>query len=96
MNGLSALVEKEMSLNLFSEGLFVFTNSRADILKMIYFDKTGYALWQKRLEKDHFFWPRHLENENIQLESWQLEWLLEGIDLSKVKPHSNLTYKNTV
>ena len=63
INGLSVIVDEAMGLSPFEPGLFVFCNRRRDTLKVLYWDKTGFALWYKRLEKEKFKWPRkHREN----------------------------------
>ena len=54
INGLAALVESETDLPLDSGALFLFTNKQRDKMKVLYWDKTGFALWYKRLEKDKF------------------------------------------
>ena len=56
INGLSALVEMELELPVMSGALFVFCNKGRDKLKVLYWDKTGFALWYKRLEQDKFKW----------------------------------------
>lgn len=57
INGLSVIVSEQMNLDVFSGNLFVFCNRQKSILKILYWDKNGFCLWQKRLEKDRFKWP---------------------------------------
>jgi transposase len=49
VNGLTCIIELEMGLSPFDEALYLFTNKNRDKLKMLYWDKTGFALWYKRL-----------------------------------------------
>jgi len=49
INGLLAIIESELTLNAFSGALFIFCNKKQDKLKLLYWDKTGFALWYKRL-----------------------------------------------
>lgn len=51
INGLIVVVEQDMDLNPFRDALFVFCNKKRDKVKILYWDKTGFALWFKRLEK---------------------------------------------
>lgn len=55
INGLSVLVQESMTLDVFSSALFVFGCRGRN--KILYWDKTGFCLWYKRLEKDKFKWP---------------------------------------
>ena len=64
INGLSLMVEQAMSLSPFEAALFVFCYKRRDQLKVLYWDNTGFCLWQKRLEKDTFKWP-HKHTETV-------------------------------
>ena len=48
INGLIVVVEQLMELNPFRDALFVFCNKKRDKLKVLYRDKTGFALWYKR------------------------------------------------
>ena len=59
INGLALIVEQQMSLNPFEPALFLFRNGDRRILKAVYWDRTGFAMWQKRLEKHHFPWPQY-------------------------------------
>ena len=58
VNGLPALVEAELGHDPFAECLFVFCNRRRDRVKILYLERNGFCLWQKRLEEDRFHWPR--------------------------------------
>jgi len=92
INGLSVIVEEEMGADLFGQTLFVFSNRRRNRLKMLYWDQTGFALWYKRLEAAQFPWPKNWQDEVIEMESHQLEWLLSGYDLWQIKGHKKLHY----
>ncbi len=87
--GLSTIVQEEMELNLFSNTLFLFCNRDRKILKALYWDKNGFCLWQKRLEKDLFPWPKS-ESEAQKITHDQLNLLLLGIDFWKA--HKPLNY----
>jgi len=87
INGLSLLVEEQFELNLFSGSYFVFCNRKRDIVKILYWDVSGFAVWMKRLEKDVFRWPES-EHEVIEISHTALGWLLQGLDLQHA--HSRL------
>ena len=58
--------------------VFVFCNKNRDKLKILYWDKTGFALWYKRLERERFKWPTQVDDETLSLSEQQLHWLLQG------------------
>ena len=66
--------------------LFLFRSRNGDRLKILYFDKDGYALWYKRLEEGTFKLPR-LDGPagSVELRGSELAMILDGIDLSSVK-----------
>lgn len=89
INGLSVIVSERMQLDIFSGHLFVFCNRQQTILKILYWDKSGFCLWQKRLEKDQFKWPQtSKEVENIK--GQELSWLIAGLNISQA--HKSLKY----
>jgi len=96
VRGLSVLVEAELALDPFSERLFVFTNRRRNAVKILYWESSGFCLWQKRLERERFRWPRHLDGEVVVLNGQQLNWLLDGYDLRHLQPHKPLKYKTVL
>lgn len=91
-HGLSVIVEAEMRLSAFSEALFVFTSRDRKKLKILYWDRTGFALWSKKLEKERFPWPRKFEEAVVQIGPRELSWLLDGYEFWKMKPHEELRY----
>ena len=92
INGLSIIVEESMALPLFDESLFVFCNRKKDKLKILYWDKSGFCLWYKRLEKEKFKWPKKSVDDVISLSEEQLHWLLKGYDINQIKGHQSLNY----
>jgi len=93
INGLVVIVEQEMQLSPFAEALFVFCNKSRDKLKALYWDKTGFCLWYKRLEKDKFKWPRKGQKAIANLSEQQWNWLLSGLDIQKMQGHKPLFYE---
>lgn len=78
-HSLSVLVENELELDLFSKHLFLFCSRNRRQIKILYWDRNGFCLWQKKLVKDKFPWPKDAE-EVRELSYTELMWLLEGID----------------
>lgn len=80
--GLSVIVDQDMGLNLQSNSLFIFCNKRRTHLKMLYFDKSGFALWLKRLESSKFPWAKtNVDQDCIEMTSSDVELLLEGVNI---------------
>jgi transposase len=86
---LSILVKEEMGMDPFSESLFLFCGKNRKQIKVLYFDKTGFCLWQKKLAKDKFPWPMN-SGQVRELQKHQLAWLLTGIDFFKA--HEELKF----
>jgi transposase len=79
INGLTVMVQDCMELNPLSGSLYLFCNRQRRILKALYWDRNGFCLWQKRLEKHKFPWPM-TEEDARQISAEQLSLLLKGID----------------
>ncbi len=91
-DGLSTLVEQALNQNPFSGHLFVFFNRRRDRTKILFWDRDGYALFYKRLEKGVFEILRpqpSISSEerlpSVQVTYQELAMLLDGVDLSTVR-----------
>ena len=91
VNGLSLLVAGLPEMDVFSGQLFVFCNKSRTLIKILYWDRNGFCLWQKRLEKHRFFWPESRE-QALELGSRELSWLLEGLDPMQMQGHPSLKY----
>ncbi len=86
INGLVLIVEQEMKLSPFADALFIFCNKSRDKLKAVYWDKTGFCLWYKRLEKDRFKWPRKPGSVVMNLTDAQWNALLGGFTIEGHQP----------
>ena len=82
--GLYALTKGELRQDPLSGHLFVFVNRRGNYLKCLYFDRTGFCLWAKRLERGRFVsnWARASTRE---LDCTGLKLLLEGMEKGRKK-----------
>lgn len=92
INGLSLMVADHTTYNVLNGSKFIFCNKSSTIIKILYWEDNGFCLWQKRLEKDRFRWPR-TACDVMALTSQELRWLLDGLDPFSLKGHSRLVYK---
>ena len=90
VNGLSAIIQEVMKQDPFSGSVYIFCNHERKLIKAVYWDKTGFWLSQKRLEKDKYPWPQD-KAEARELTAEELSMLLAGIDFFKA--HKELFYK---
>lgn len=89
INGLAVIAEAVMNQQPFSGNLFLFCGRNRTVLKVLYWDRNGFCLWMKRLEKEKFPWPAgDLEAKEIDRE--QILLLLRGIDFWH--EHQSLDY----
>ncbi len=93
INGLSSMIAGELAMNPLTDGIFVFSNRSRKIIKILYWHHNGFCLLQKRLEKDKFKWPAD-RDQILQIDFRELSWLLEGLDISKIKAHKKLNYRH--
>src|SRR5882757_761426 len=92
MDGLSILAKEVMQLDPLSGSLFVFINRRRNKLKVLVWERNGFVVWYKRLERDRFHWPRYREEAVLTLSGEQLNWLLDGYDVWRMRPHQALHF----
>jgi len=96
INSLAILVEATLELDPFSEKLFVFCNRKRDKVKILYWERNGYCLWQKSLERAKFKWPRKALDSVITMTGQQLNWLLDGYDVMRMQAHERLHYHSVL
>ncbi len=86
IDGLMAIVEQELQEDAYSGHLFVFVSRRCDRVKILTWDKGGFVLLYKRLERGQFKLP-HMDPSvmAVQMDATQLAMLLDGIDVGRVR-----------
>jgi transposase len=82
MDGLSALARSRLGLDPLSGHLILFRNRRGDRLKILVWDRSGFWVLYKRLEKGTFSWPRSVEGR-LELRTSDLLLLLSGGDITR-------------
>lgn len=87
-NGLSALVDAAFPSRLLTGSLFVFVNRRHNLLKVLYWDEDGLALWYKRLERGTF---KVSKSGKVQLTRRDFALLIEGIEPRRMNRRFSLS-----
>jgi len=84
-DGLHALVRDHLELDAFAGHLFVFASRRRDRVKILYWDRDGFAVWSKRLEEGTYAVPfgDSAEEHRREITVQELGALLSGIDLTR-------------
>lgn len=94
MASLAVMIENELGLNPFDPAFYVFANRQYRAIKILYWDRNGFCLWHKRLEKERYRWIRRGTQGMVSISLEQLEWLLQGYDIALMKPHKTLYYQS--
>jgi transposase len=84
VDSLAAIVRSVLSQDPLSGHLYVFFSRRCDRVRIVYWDRNGFAMWTKRLERGHFH-PTFSSDGRLSaktLEAAELALILEGIDLA--------------
>lgn len=95
IDGLSVYVEEQLELDPFSGHLFAFCNRRRDMVKVLYWDRNGFCVWQKRLERERFDWPMTGE-ACLRVDMRHFEWLLEGFRICVEEGHGRYRYQSVI
>ena len=83
-DGLHALVRDHLQMDAFAGHLYLFANKRRDRVKILYWDRDGFAIWSKRLEEGSYVIPAGSAGEpRCEISAQELGALLSGIDLHK-------------
>jgi transposase len=83
-DGLAAAVMEVLRANPLEGHLFLFRGRRADRIKALVWDRNGFVVWYKRLEKGKYKWPTR-ECASIELTAHELELLLDGVDFTRIR-----------
>jgi transposase len=92
INGLAILAQDVLQLDPMSGALFVFINRSRNKLKLLLWERNGFIIWYKRLERDQFHWPKSLQDNIVTLSCEQLNWLIDGYDVWRMQPHKAVHY----
>lgn len=84
-NTLCGLVRAQMKLNPMSGDMFIFFNRSRTHIKILLWDRDGFALYFKRLERGTFELPSSAPNETALISAQTLALILHGIVLSSVR-----------
>jgi len=85
IDGLSALVRERLTLDPLSGHLFLFRNRRGDRLKVLAWDRSGFLVLYKRLERGTFAWPTEDGSGSVEMRSADLALLLSGVDIARTR-----------
>ena len=97
IDGLAAIVRSQFAEDPLSGAMYVFFTRRGDRVRVLYFDRDGYVLVTKRLEKGVYRVPWENADGRVAVEAAELLLVLEGIELKGARrrdrwtPRSNLT-----
>lgn len=96
IDGLVCLVEKHFNQNPGSGHLFLFFNKHKDKVKIIFWDRNGYVMHYKRLEKHRFHFPKLTDTKQIIITEVQLHGLLAGLDFMLMGKFTEINYHEYV
>ena len=95
IDGLSYLVCEVLEGTPQSGGVYLFHNKALDKVKLLYWDKNGFVLHYKRLEKGKFKLKRKADSpDEFSISKQQLTWLLAGLDFNLMDEFKDLDYSN--
>lgn len=92
LSGLLAIIRDTYEMDPYTSALFLFCGKRADRIKAIYYDKTGFVMLYKVLDNGRFQWPR-TASEVKPLTRQQFRWLMEGLKIEQPKAIQTATKK---
>ena len=85
-NGLSTLVESRFGMDPSSGDLFVFLNRKQTQVRILYWERDGFCILMKRLERGTFRRSKRADGEvRVEIDAGDLALLLEGIDASRAR-----------
>lgn len=90
INGLTILVIETLKQDPQSKQMYLFYSKGKDKIKAILWDKNGFILLYKKLEKEKFIFPQDIHNTFFEIDSDLLRWLLHGFDFYRLKNHPDL------
>jgi transposase len=96
IDGLNYLLVDQLEQNPQEKTFFVFCNKQRDKIKMLAWDKNGFVLYYKRLERGRFQYSKYLQGDKIIVNEAELKALLMGIDFYILSTHSSQDYSEFI
>lgn len=90
IDGLSSIVQQRLRLDLMSDAMFVFHNRHCDKIKILYWDRDGFCLLYKRIEKRKFHFPKLLSGDTYTVSEQELSWLIHGLHIEEIKHYESM------
>ena len=90
IDGLASVVQQKFRLDPVSDAMFVFHNRHCDKIKILYWDKDGFCLLYKRMERGKFRFPQQLKGDTYRVSEDELYWLLHGLHIEEIKHYESL------
>lgn len=90
--GLAAIVVQALGHDPFAGALYAFTNRQRNKIKCLYWEDNGFVLYYKALAEDKFHWPKGNDGGVMSLTGQQINWLLDGYDITRLNGHKRLHY----
>ena len=85
-DGLSGLVINKLGQDPLSGDIFIFINRTRNLVKILVWDQTGFAIWHKRLEQGTFEIPKNEKSQtSLEISRQKLMLILEGISLKNIQ-----------
>jgi transposase len=91
INGLAALIAEQYEMALNDGSVYVFYNRSADRVKCLFWDKNGFVLYHKRLERGRFKLGKNAD-ASYTITHQQLDWLLAGLDFKLMAEFPQLDF----
>jgi transposase len=93
---LASIVQQQMQGNALSGDIFIFLSRRRNQIKLLKWEKDGYAIYCKRLEEGSYELPLQQDESSYIISRQQLLLMLEGISLKQIKYHKRYSHKTAV
>jgi transposase len=93
---LASIVRQEMQGSALSGDIFIFLSRRRNQIKLLHWDKDGYAIYCKRLEEGSYELPLQADESTYLISRQQLLLILEGISLKQIKYRKRYSHKTGV
>jgi transposase len=94
IDGLSAIIVDYFEVQPTTGNIFIFFNKQKDKVKLLFWDRNGFVLYYKRLEKGKFRINGQEAADSVEITQDQLGWLLAGLDFALMNEFSELNYCN--